>query len=282
MCSVSKVQRPAQQSPFVIAFARSGVSVLPSIINVVVCTSAISSASACVFIASRTLYGLSCDGHAPKLFQRCDRFGTPHYAVGLTCVLFPLVYLNVANSSSVVFSWFVNITTVVGLIGWIVIEVTYLRLRPGLKVQGYSRRGIRSRPCVKRQLTDASAELPYKSPGQPYVSWITLLFIALVVFFSGGSASLLHSAASCQSLTRPHPGFDVFTKGNFTAPGFLICYLNVFIFAGECISCGVSLLESRLTCLLSALYVFFKVYLRSKGISPSDMDFETEFASIRQ
>ncbi|TDZ49727.1 Dicarboxylic amino acid permease [Colletotrichum trifolii] len=214
----------AQQSPFVIAFTRSGVSVLPSIINAVVCTSAISSGSACVFIASRTLYGLSCDGHAPKLFQRCNRFGTPHYAVGLTCVLFPLVYLNVANNTSVVFGWFVNITTVAGLIGWIVIEVTYLRFYAGLKAQGYSRK-----------------DLPYKSPGQPYVSWITVLFVALVVFFSG---------------------FDVFTTGNFTASGFLTCYLNVFIFA--------------------ALYIFFKLYLKSKVISPDQMDFESEFASIRQ
>ncbi|TEA11363.1 Dicarboxylic amino acid permease [Colletotrichum sidae] len=214
----------AQQSPFVIAFTRSGVSVLPSIINAVVCTSAISSGSACVFIASRTLYGLSCDGHAPKLFQRCNRFGTPHYAVGLTCVLFPLVYLNVANNTSVVFGWFVNITTVAGLIGWIVIEVTYLRFYAGLKAQGYSRK-----------------DLPYKSPGQPYVPWITVLFVALVVFFSG---------------------FDVFTTGNFTASGFLTCYLNVFIFA--------------------ALYIFFKLYLKSKVISPDEMDFESEFASIRQ
>ena len=34
--------------------------------------------------------------------------------------------------------------------------------------------------------------------------------------------------------------------------------------------------------MLPALYIFFKVYLRSKVISPADMDFETEFASIRQ
>jgi amino acid transporter len=30
------------------------------------------------------------------------------------------------------------------------------------------------------------------------------------------------------------------------------------------------------------LYIFFKAYLKSKVISPSDIDFETEFASIRQ
>ncbi|WYZ38131.1 hypothetical protein EsH8_III_000045 [Colletotrichum jinshuiense] len=214
----------AQQSPFVIAFTRSGVSVLPSIINAVVCTSAISSGSACVFIASRTLYGLSCDGHAPKILQQCNRFGTPHYAVGLTCVLMPLVYLNVANNTSVVFGWFVNITTVAGLIGWIVIEATYLRFYAGLKAQGYSRN-----------------ELPYRSPGQPYVSWITMVMVFLVVFFSG---------------------FDVFTTGNFTAAGFLSCYLNIFIFA--------------------ALYIFFKFYLKSRVVPVMEMDFETEFASIRR
>ncbi|KAK7967278.1 uncharacterized protein PG986_001555, partial [Apiospora aurea] len=191
--SLSIATGTAQQSPFVIAFARAGISVVPSIINAVVCTSAISSASACFFIASRTLYGLSRDGHAPALFQRCNRFGTPHYAVGLTCLLLPLVYLNVGNDTAVVFGWFVNITTVAGLIGWIVIEITYIRFHAGLKAQGYSR-----------------DDLPYKSPGQPYVAWATLLVVFHVVFFSG---------------------FDVFVDGKFTATGFLTCYLNVFIFA---------------------------------------------------
>jgi amino acid transporter len=115
------------------------VKVVPSIINAVVCTSAISSGSACIFIASRTLYGLSCDGHAPRIFQQCNRFGTPYYAIGLTCLLLPLVYLNVANDTSVVFGWFVNITTISGLIGWVVIEATYLRFYTGLRKQGFSR-----------------------------------------------------------------------------------------------------------------------------------------------
>ncbi|KPM42690.1 Proline-specific permease [Neonectria ditissima] len=214
----------AQQSPFVIAFQRSGISVFPSVINAIVCTSAISSGSACVFIASRTLYGLSSDGHAPKVFQRCNRFGSPYYAIGLTCVLMPLVYLNVANNTSVVFGWFVNITTVAGLIGWIVIEFTYLRFYAGLKKQGYSR-----------------DELPYKSPLQPYVSWATLTVVSLVVIFSG---------------------FDVFVKGNFTAAGFLTCYINIIIFA--------------------VLYVFFKFFLKSKVVAVSDIDFQTELVSMQQ
>jgi amino acid transporter len=33
---------------------------------------------------------------------------------------------------------------------------------------------------------------------------------------------------------------------------------------------------------LPALYIFFKLYLKSKVISPADMDLETEFISIRE
>lgn len=140
----------AKQSPFVIAFVRSGVSVVPHIINAVVCTSAISSSSSCIFIASRTLYGLSEDGHAPMFFQRCNRFGTPYFAVGLTVLLLPLMYMSAGSNSPTVFYWFVNITTVSGLIGWIVIEATYLRFYACLKKQGYSRDGKKySLPRVK-------------------------------------------------------------------------------------------------------------------------------------
>lgn len=129
----------AASSPFVIAFQAAGIKVLPSIINAVVCTSAISSGSACIFLASRTLYGLSADGHAPKIFMKCNRFGTPWYAVALSVMPSPLVYMVVNTESSIVFGWFVNITTIAGLIGWVVIGVTYLRFYHALKLQGISR-----------------------------------------------------------------------------------------------------------------------------------------------
>ncbi|KAL4794889.1 amino acid permease/ SLC12A domain-containing protein [Aspergillus venezuelensis] len=191
--SLSLSTGTASQSPFVIAFTRAGVSVLPHIINGVVCTSAISAGSGCIFIASRTLYGLSRDGHAPQFFQRCNRFGTPYLAVGMSCILLPLGYLTLGSQASTVFSWFVNITTVAGLIGWVVIEITYLRFFRGLKGQGYSREG-----------------LPYRNFLQPYTAWATLFMVLMVVLFSG---------------------FDVFTTGNFTASGFLTSYLNIAIFA---------------------------------------------------
>jgi amino acid transporter len=49
------------------------------------------------------------------------------------------VYMVVSSGASVVFGWFVNITTIAGLIGWVVIGVTYLRFYYGMQKQGISR-----------------------------------------------------------------------------------------------------------------------------------------------
>lgn len=129
----------AQQSPFVIAFQRAGIKVLPSIINAIVCTSAFSCGSACIFLASRTIYGLAEECQAPSVFLKVNRFGTPWVAVAGSMILMPLVYLSLGSSSSVVFGWFVNITSIANLISWTVIQVTFLRFYSAMKFQGFDR-----------------------------------------------------------------------------------------------------------------------------------------------
>ncbi|KAF2635885.1 hypothetical protein P280DRAFT_410704 [Massarina eburnea CBS 473.64] len=182
----------AEQSPFVIAFQRAGIKVLPSIINAIVCTSAFSCGSSCVFLASRTLLGMAEEGHAPRWFLKTNRFGTPYLAVAASLIFMPLVYLSLGSSSSVVFGWFVNITTVAGLIGWVVICATYLRFFYGLKHQGISRN-----------------RLPYKSPLQPYMAWVTLGALILVILFSG---------------------YSVFLSGRWNVSTFLTYYIDIAIF----------------------------------------------------
>ncbi|RYN27113.1 Arginine permease [Alternaria tenuissima] len=182
----------AQQSPFVIAFQRAGINVLPSIINAIVCTSAFSCGSACVFLASRTLYGLAEDGQAPKVLLRTNRFGTPYLAIGASLIFMPLVYLSLGSNSSIVFGWFVNITTIAGLIGWLVIEGTYLRFYYALKAQGISR-----------------DRLAYKSPMQPYLAWVTGGALVLVILFSG---------------------YSVFFPGRWSVGTFLTYYIDIAIF----------------------------------------------------
>ncbi|KAF4634300.1 hypothetical protein G7Y89_g3808 [Cudoniella acicularis] len=205
----SKSTGTAASSPFVIAFQAAGIKVLHSIINAVVCTSAISSGSACISLASRTLYGLSADGHAPKIFMRCNRFGTPWYAAALSVLPSPLVYMIVNTQASIIFGWFANIITIAGLIGWVVIGITCLRFYYGLK----------------RQV------LPYKSPLQPYVAYAIILIIFLIIFFSGMTSNL-------------DPGVDLSPK-------------------------------------IKLLYVFFKLYLKSKVVQLGQIDFSTELESVR-
>lgn len=95
----------AQQSPFVIAFENAGITVLPSIINAALVSSAFSCGSAVVFMASRVLYGLAEERQAPRLFLKTNRLGTPYLAVAASIMFMPLVYLSLGSNSSVAFGW---------------------------------------------------------------------------------------------------------------------------------------------------------------------------------
>ncbi|KAH8896908.1 hypothetical protein GQ53DRAFT_819159 [Thozetella sp. PMI_491] len=182
----------AQQSPFVIAFEKAGIAVLPSVINAALITSAFSCGSAVIFLASRVLHGLAEEGHAPKIFLKVNRWGSPWIAVSVSLVGLPLVYLSLGSNSSVAFGWFVNIATIAALIAWIIIEVTFLRFYYACKAQGISR-----------------DRLPYKSPFQPYMAWFTLLLLCLITLFSG---------------------YVVFIYGQWNVNSFLTYYIGIPIF----------------------------------------------------
>lgn len=133
-------------------------------------------------------------------------------AVGASLIFMPLVYLSLGSNSSVVFGWFVNITTIAGLVGWLVIQITYLRFFYALRVQGISRDRMytsnMSFPKNSNILT--SLGLAYKSPFQPYLAWITACALVLVILFSG---------------------FSVFFPGHWSVSTFLTYYVDIAIFA---------------------------------------------------
>ena len=60
-------------------------SVLPSIVNAIVISSAFSSANTYLFTASRVLYGLAVQNQAPVIFSTCTKGGVPWVAI-LTAV----------------------------------------------------------------------------------------------------------------------------------------------------------------------------------------------------
>ncbi|PSR79601.1 amino acid permease-like protein [Coniella lustricola] len=165
----------ASRSPFVIAATRVGIKVVPSIINFVVLTSAWSSGNSTLLGASRTIYGMAKEGHAPKVFLRTNRMGVPYVGVGLTSLFMCLGFMSLSSSASVAFEWLQDLVSVGALITWTVICIVYLRFYYGCKAQGISR-----------------DELPWKAPFQPYIAWFSMCFFFLLLL-TGGYTAFIHN-----------------------------------------------------------------------------------------
>lgn len=183
----------AAGSPWVIAIQNAGIRGLPHIINAVILSSAWSCGNSFAYAGSRNLYALAISGSAPKIFAKCTKRGIPLYAVMTVCAFGLLSFLNVGRSSTVVFGWFVSITTVSGLFNWLTLGISYIRFSKGLAAQGISR-----------------DQLPFQGYFQPYAAYYT---VGMSIFF------ILIT------------GFDVFLPGNFSASGFFSAYSGILLFA---------------------------------------------------
>lgn len=183
----------ASASPFVIGIQNAGIVGLNHVINAAILTSAWSAGNAFLYSGSRVLYSLSVNGAAPKFFSRTNKRGVPYAAVGFTWLISCLAYLNVSESGATAFGWFANISTISGFIAWIVAMITYLRFRKAMEFNN---------------LLDA---LPFKTPFQPYLTWIVLFIITIL------------------TLTN---GFAIFFPQNWSVSNFLAAYITLPVFLG--------------------------------------------------
>lgn len=120
------------------------------------------------YCASRTLYGLALDGHAPKLFTKTTRSGIPIYAFCLTMVFPFLSFLSVGSGASQALKWLANLTQASQLLDYVFMCITYLFFYRALKAQGYDRK-----------------DLPYRGWGQPYVAYAGLACMLITVGIYG-------------------------------------------------------------------------------------------------
>lgn len=109
----------AGSSPFVLGIKRAGISGLDSVINAAILTSAWSAANAFIYQSSRSLYSMSINGDAPKIFSRCTKKGVPYVAVIASSLFSFLAYLNVNSKSGEVFNWLINLVNTAAFISWI-------------------------------------------------------------------------------------------------------------------------------------------------------------------
>ncbi|KAK0629376.1 amino acid permease/ SLC12A domain-containing protein [Bombardia bombarda] len=214
----------AARSPWVIGIQNAGITVLPSIINAVILTSATSSGNAFLYTGSRYLYALAQNRQAPRFFLTCSEKGVPYYAVGVTSAVGLLTYLSVDSDGGAAkaFAWFQNITTIANLFTWCSICVAYLQFYKALKAQGIDR-----------------DTLVFKSPWQPYTAWFALIYFSIIIFFSG---------------------FAIFIDGNWNASDFVAAYIGIPVFF--------------------VLFAFWKVFKRTKWLSPAEADLQTGKAAL--
>ena len=157
------------QSPFTIVFDRIGIAFAASVINAVILTALLSASNSMLYTASRMLFSLSNNGHAPAFLGKIShRTRSPLPAI---------ITIIIAIFSIIIFSQFKEnaIFFLLELVGSLVIAVwgsnvwAQIRLRRAIKVQG-------------KNIDDV---LPFKGKGYPFGTVIVVL--ALLLLFLGGS-----------------------------------------------------------------------------------------------
>jgi amino acid transporter len=169
----------ASASPFVLAIRLAGIKHLPGILNACILLFTFSASNSDLYIASRTLYGLAESGHAPKIFRWTDKRGVPVPALALSALFCCTAFMNAADDAKTVFGYFVNLTTIFGLLSWISLLVSHIFFVRARNAQGITK-----------------DQMAYTAPFGLIGSYIALFFCCLI------------------ALTK---NFPVFTKGKYGA-----------------------------------------------------------------
>jgi amino acid transporter len=187
----------ASASPFVVAIRIAGIKALPDILNACILIFTFSASNSDLYIASRTIYGLAEEGHAPKIFKWTDKRGCPVPALAISALFCCTAFMNAANDSTVVFGYFVNLTTIFGLLSWISLLVSHIYFVRARRAQGIT-----------------NDQLAYTAPFGLMGSYVALFFCVLI------------------ALTK---NFNVFTRspktyGDFDYKNFITGYLGIPIY----------------------------------------------------
>ena len=151
------------KSPFVTMFTLAGIAIAAHIVNIVVLTSATSSANSGIFSTSRMVYGLSQEGYAPKFLGNLSGSGVPRNALFLTSILLlsSIALLYAGDSIIEAFTLVTTMAAVLVIFVWSMILVSYLCYRA-------------KRPNLHRETT-------YPMPGGVVACWIVLAFFAFII-----------------------------------------------------------------------------------------------------
>lgn len=117
------------KSPFVSVLEMIGIPSAALIMNIVVLTALLSCLNSGLYTSSRMLYSLAQKGDAPKLFSKLSKNGVPVLAViGSTLFAFISTIFSYTSPDKIFF-FLVNSSGGVGILVYLVIAISHLRLR---------------------------------------------------------------------------------------------------------------------------------------------------------
>ncbi|ECY8167811.1 amino acid permease, partial [Salmonella enterica subsp. enterica serovar Bovismorbificans] len=150
-------------SPFVLTFAKIGITAAAGIINFVVLTAALSGCNSGMYSCGRMLYALAKNRQLPAAVAKVSRHGVPVAGVALS-ILILLVgsCLNyIIPNPQRVFVYVYSASVLPGMVPWFVILISQLRFRRAHK--------------------EAIADHPFCSIMFPWANYLTMAFLVCVL-----------------------------------------------------------------------------------------------------
>lgn len=132
----TKPSRGAAASPFVAALYLAGISVVPDVLNACILLFVLSMANYNLYLATTAMCDLSVKHRAPAFLSHTNQRGIPVYALGICASLATLAHLNVLHDSTMMFGYFVDTVTMLGLLTWISILITHVSFVRARRAQG--------------------------------------------------------------------------------------------------------------------------------------------------
>ncbi len=150
------------KSPFVATLATAGFGLAAVVIQLVVLTSAASSANSGLYSGTRMLFGLAKDGHAPSKFAMTDSRGVPKRSVFFTCVfLFAAIPLLFAGDGVIAaFTFVSSMCATLILFTWGSIVVSYI--------------------VYRKRYPERHASSGFKMPLSRVAPWLVLAFFVFI------------------------------------------------------------------------------------------------------
>lgn len=152
------------ESPFIGMFSLAGLGAAATVVNLVVLSSAMSSANSGIYSTSRMVYGLAQEGGAPAVFAALSRRKVPQNALFLSCVLLlsGVVLLYAGQDVGRAFEMVTTVAAVLFIFVWSMILASYIAFR-------------RRRPHLH-------AASKFKMPGGIPMVWVVFAFFAFVLW----------------------------------------------------------------------------------------------------